>query len=148
MAQLVQGSESLLRLLVGKNIRLEFELGQELPRVAGNAIELRQVLVNLVANAAEAQADRAGRVRVSVFADGGGLHGNEPYCVLSVADDGPGLTREAQLRLFDLNYSTKGPARGVGLAAVRRIVDDHRGSISLSTSPQGTLFEVRMPAEL
>jgi len=136
----------LLRLLVGKNIELELDLSEELPGVAGHHVELRQVLVNLVTNAAEAQAQRGGRVCVRTFAEVG-RPGEGLFAVLSVSDGGPGIRPEAQARLFEPSYSTKGKGRGVGLSAVRRIVLDHRGTIAIKSSESGTLFEIRFPAE-
>ena len=87
-----------------------------------DASQMRQVLWNLVRNAVQATA--AGKtVKVKVAVGGAGAGPGE--VVLSVDDEGPGLSDEARARIFDAFYTTRAHGVGIGLAVVKRIVDDH-----------------------
>lgn len=103
--------------------------------------EFLQIVTNLVQNAIEAAPEGAGHVRVSGTVAGGDL-------VLSVKDDGPGMTPEVRDRIFTPFFTTKGPGRGMGLglAIVRRVVDAHGGTLHVKTAPGvGTEFVLRLP---
>jgi two-component system sensor histidine kinase HydH len=94
--------------------------------------QMRQVLWNLVRNAV--QASGAGStVRVEVAP-----HGKE--VTLSVDDQGPGISKEAEARLFDAFYTTRSHGVGIGLAVVKRIIDDHAkmgATIDVHSPPSG-----------
>ncbi len=108
-------------------------------RVAGQPQKLRQVVLNLVKNAAEA-AGPGGRVEVAVAASGDGAR-------LRVSDSGAGLTEEARERLFEPFYTTKDSGTGLGLAVSKGIVEAHGGTIQADAGPgSGARFEVRLPA--
>jgi two-component system sensor histidine kinase PilS (NtrC family) len=104
--------------------------------------QLRQVLLNLLSNAAQAlrDAERGGRIRITCEpAPGGGA-------VLAVEDDGPGIDPAAAARIFTPFFTTKARGTGLGLAVVQRIVDAHGGSVSLQTAPgEGARFVIRLP---
>lgn len=105
---------------------------------------LRQVLWNLVRNAAEAM-PKGGRVQlaVSLHRDEGGT----PEAILTVTDSGVGMDREAQEHIFEPFFSTKAGGTGLGLATVARVVEEHGGSIDTQSEPgQGTTFTLRFPA--
>ena len=69
------------------------------------------------------------------------------YLVLEVSDSGEGMDAATLSRLFDPFYSTKGPGRGLGLAAVLGIVRGHRGAVRISSTPdQGSTATVLLPA--
>jgi signal transduction histidine kinase len=107
-----------------------------------DAAQMRQVLWNLVRNAV--QASPAGTaVTVSVATEDGRI-------LLRVADEGPGLDADASSRIFDAFYTTRTHGAGLGLAVVRRIIDDHAdvgATITVrSTPPQGATFEVGLAA--
>ena len=107
--------------------------------VAGQPQKLRQVVLNLVKNAAEA-AGPGGRVEVAVAADADGAR-------LHVSDTGAGLTAEARERLFEPFYTTKESGTGLGLALSKGIVEAHGGTIQVDAGPgSGARFEVRLPA--
>jgi len=104
--------------------------------------QLRQVIWNLLANAAQAirESGQGGTVRVSCgpAPDGG--------AALSVADDGPGIPPAERARIFTPFFTTKPSGTGLGLAVVQRIVDGHGGSIAVDPAPgQGARFTVRLP---
>jgi two-component system sensor histidine kinase PilS (NtrC family) len=105
--------------------------------------QLRQVLWNLLLNAAQA-APREGepvavRVRCALQPDGGAL--------LEVEDGGPGISPEDLAQVFTPFFTTKARGSGLGLATVQRIIDAHGGSVAAASAPgQGARFTVRLPA--
>lgn len=114
--------------------------------VFGDAHELQQVALNLLLNAADAiPEDRTdGRIEVAVEAVGEEVR-------LAVADNGTGMSAEAQAHCFDMFFTTKaeGEGSGMGLAVVHNIVTNHGGRIELESRPgAGTTFEVWLPGDL
>ncbi len=108
-------------------------------RTGGDAPKLRQVLVNLVKNAAEA-AGPGGRVEIAVE-EGRGRVG------ISVSDTGPGLSDEVRAHLFEPFYTRKDGGTGLGLAVSKGIVEAHRGTLLAETLPRGgARFSVVLPA--
>ncbi|ROR34249.1 sensor histidine kinase [Inmirania thermothiophila] len=117
-----------------------------LPPVAADAARLRQVLHNLLTNAAEALEGRAdGRVRVETrLVEEGG----RSWAELAVCDNGPGLPQGLADRLFEPYVTTKKGGTGLGLAIVRRIVEEHGGKIRAEGAPGGgACIRIRLPAE-
>jgi len=112
--------------------------------VEGQPLRLRQVVLNLVKNAAEA-AGKGGRVEVQVRSEGGAVE-------VAVGDNGPGLREaeaEAQSRLFEPFYTTKPTGTGLGLAVSRAIAQAHGGDVSAGRSALGgALFTLRVPRAL
>src|SRR5262245_7504978 len=121
--------------------------------VFGDSHELTQVALNLLLNAADAIPDRdadgrprpsgRGVVEISVTAAG-------DQAILSVSDDGSGMTPEVEAKCFDLFFTTKevGEGTGLGLAVVHNIVTNHGGRIDLETAPgEGTTFRIVLPRE-
>jgi two-component system sensor histidine kinase PilS (NtrC family) len=105
--------------------------------------QLRQILWNLLLNAAQAagEGERAGHVRVTCGQDGEGSF-------LLVDDDGPGIPLEDRERVFLPFFTTKPLGTGLGLANVHQLVDAHGGVIAVETAPAGgARFRVRFPAE-
>ncbi len=130
-----------------KSIRVEGHAPSEHDaRVFGDPLELQQVALNLLLNAADAVDERVGgRITVRVEPRG------EGEVVLSVADDGAGMTPEEQARCFDLFYTTKpaGEGTGLGLSVVHNIVSNHGGRVEVeSAKGRGTTFRVILPREL
>jgi two-component system, NtrC family, sensor histidine kinase PilS len=105
----------------------------------GDADKLRQVLWNLIRNAAEAAAQGGGHVLVDLEP---GAH----EVAMRVRDDGPGIPSEYRDRVFEPFFTTKNRGSGLGLATVLNLVNDHRGSVQLESQPgQGTCLTVRLP---
>jgi signal transduction histidine kinase len=109
---------------------------------------LKQVLVNLVRNAAEAT-EGAGTVTLRTRAARAPLGGRETEAVfLEVADQGNGISPEVEKRLFDPFFSTKETGTGLGLPIAARIVETHGGVLQYQTRPgHGTTFGVVLPRE-
>ncbi len=135
---------------------LRLELDDDLPAVRADPAQVRQVLVNLVTNAAEATGPGAGEVVVRTTAaeipegatDTGFQLAPVPgrYVLLTVTDRGPGMSADVRARMFDPFFTTKFAGRGLGLAAVLGIVRAHKGGIRVATAPdEGTVVSVYWP---
>jgi signal transduction histidine kinase len=108
-----------------------------LPPIVADPGRLRQVIANLLANAAQAQP--AGEIEVSAGSDGRVLR-------IVVQDHGPGVPADFGDRLFDLYFTTKSGGTGLGLAIARKIVERHGGAlVHLRDRTPGAAFEVRLP---
>ena len=102
--------------------------------------QLRQVIWNLIRNAAEAMPE-GGQIAIRLATEG-------PHAALEVRDDGPGIPEDRRERIFEPFYSTKAGGTGLGLATVARIVADHGGTIAVDSGPDkrpGAAFIVRLP---
>jgi signal transduction histidine kinase len=102
-------------------------------------VKMLRALHNLVRNALEAMGSQGGRLRIVVSRDGADL-------VLTVIDTGPGIPKEVEGRLFE-TFVTAGKqgGTGLGLAVVKKIVEEHGGTISVSSTSQGATFTIRLP---
>ncbi len=119
-------------------VRFSAEGLEGLPAVEGDALQLRQVLVNLLQNAVHAASPR-GEVRVA-----GGREGDA--VALAVEDSGPGVDQATARRLFEPLITTKAHGIGLGLALVKRIVERHGGGVRYEPRPGGgARFLVRFP---
>jgi two-component system sensor histidine kinase PilS (NtrC family) len=119
------------------SVRFE-ELAGKAPTVHADPAQLRQVIWNLLRNAAESMPD-GGEVVVTLGSD-------DDWCTIGVRDHGVGIPREDQDRIFEPFYTTKARGSGLGLAIIHRIVSAHGGVISLSSAVgEGTTVTVRLP---
>ncbi len=148
LREVVDEMRELLRASIPSTIALHTELGDEQVGVEADPSQLRQVVLNLITNAAEAIGDGPGRIDVSVGIEdvdeavlARSLLGEtlEPgrYVVLRVRDDGCGMDDATRRRIFEPFYSTKFQGRGLGLAAVLGIVRRCRGGLGIESSPGG-----------
>ena len=113
-------------------------IGGDAVMVAADAGKLRQVIANVVINAAEAT-DATGTITIE--AKGGPAH-----ATLTIVDDGPGIAPEIRDQIFEPFVTTKPRGTGLGLAIAQAIVDAHGGRISISSSPEsGTLVSLQLP---
>jgi two-component system sensor histidine kinase HydH len=110
-------------------VTINLEVKSDLPPIALDAEQIRQVLLNLVRNAAQAMAG-AGRVTIEIGREGG-------EAVLRVRDSGPGFGAAVLRRAFDPFFTTRSRGSGLGLAIARRIVEGHDGRILLGNPPSG-----------
>jgi signal transduction histidine kinase len=95
---------------------------------------MRQVLWNLVRNGVQASAPGA-TVIVTIEPEGDRVR-------MLVTDEGPGIPPDAVAKIFDAFYTTRSQGAGIGLAVVRRIIDDHGASIDVHSTASGATFEV------
>jgi PAS domain S-box-containing protein len=155
LSSVIQEMSQLLKTVVSKNARLSYRLAQPLPAVEGDAAQIRQILINLVANASDAIGDKAGEIVVATGAAEVNrkhlnIYGDLPegeYVFLEVSDTGCGMDAETQSKIFDPFFSTKFTGRGLGLAAVMGIILSHRGAIRVnSAAGKGATMQVLFPA--
>ncbi|GBD35917.1 Sensor protein FixL [bacterium HR36] len=120
-------------------IRVELQLQPQLPEVRGDAVQLAQVLVNLLRNAVEAVVGRP-QPRIIITTR------IQPDAIeVSVEDNGPGLTPQIRERLFEPFFTTKPQGLGIGLNVSRRIVEAHGGTLHAENLPTGARFTMRLP---
>ena len=115
------------------------EFADGLPAVELDPNQFAQALQNLVLNAVQAIGN-GGRITVGTAEADGRL-------VLTVADDGPGIPEDIQEKVFDVFFTTRQSGTGLGLNIVSRIVEEHRGTLSLESRPgEGATFRIELPA--
>jgi signal transduction histidine kinase len=125
-----------------------FDVQPELPPVWGDRGLLAQAIFNLVVNAKEAMPE-GGRVRLKAqLAPFSTINGQIHRAVeIAVIDEGSGIPQENRERIFDPFFTTKRHGTGLGLAFSHKIVNAHRGSIEISSTPgQGSQFTISLPA--
>ena len=123
-----------------RGVAVEVEAGGEDVLVSADPRALRQVLLNLVANAAEAMEGTGGRVRLVVFSerDWGGIR---------VVDDGPGMSADTVRDLFQPFYTTKTAGTGLGLVIARKMMTRMSGTIEVESEPgRGTTMVLALHA--
>ena len=112
-----------------------------MPAILADADQLRQVVLNLVLNAAEAMAERGGALRLSSRGDVA-----RARIEFRCADTGPGLTEEVRTRMFEPFFTTKKTGTGLGLSIAYGIVERHQGEIVVEPTPGGgTTFVIALP---
>ncbi len=123
----------------GVQIRIDTCLNEEIPLISAHAVELREVLTNLIFNAVDAM-PTGGVITISTLSE-------EDAVSLRVADTGAGMSEEERQRCLEPFFTTKGErGTGLGLAVVYGIVQRHGGTIEIeSTKYQGTVFTIRLP---
>jgi light-regulated signal transduction histidine kinase (bacteriophytochrome) len=131
------------------------EIG-ELPRIAADAVQMQQLLQNLISNALKFRREEtppyvcvSGRV-VQGTANGNGDSEPEPQCELTVEDNGVGFDPEQADAIFEmfqrLHTRDRFDGNGMGLAICKKICERHRGTISATSTPgHGSKFVVRLP---
>src|SRR5262249_15248897 len=114
--------------------------------VRADSHQLKQVLINLVQNAAESTG-RKGIITLRALDDRATLRGvAQPGTCLEVADNGKGIPPEVEQRLFDPFFTTKEGGTGLGLPIAARIVEKHGGELRYHTElNRGTTFRVILP---
>ena len=112
------------------------------PRVVLDEAQVKQVLVNVILNGIQACAPH-GTVEVTTQAEESGGQG---WCVVTVADTGPGVAPELVERIFDPFYTTKESGSGLGLFIARRIVSEHGGHVRVAPrAGGGTACTISLP---
>ena len=141
--ELIRETLDLLRAeLLIRHVTPRTELAPALPVISGGRIQLQQVLLNLVLNAADAMidvtvAERSLAIRTEATGADARLH---------VVDSGHGIPQGDLKRVFDPFYSTKAGGMGIGLAICQSIVAAHHGTITVTNNPEGgTTFCVNLP---
>lgn len=153
----VREMTSLLRVSVPRSIEIEYVLADQLPLVEADSSQMRQVIMNLITNAAEAIQTGRGTVQLTTSMQlihpdllrlavvGADLPPGR-YLVAEVRDDGIGMDAATLARIFEPFFTTKFTGRGLGLAAVLGIVRAHHGALLVDSTPgTGTTFRLILP---
>jgi signal transduction histidine kinase len=131
-----------------QQVSIAFEHHAALPEVRGDRMLLREALLNVVSNAAEACASSSGEVVVRVRSIAGPAASAAPIIEIVVADTGPGIPRAHLGRLFVPGFTTKETGSGVGLAIAERVVSAHHGRITVdSEEGKGTTITITLPTD-
>jgi two-component system, cell cycle sensor histidine kinase and response regulator CckA len=139
---LIRDTEELFRRLAGRSVKWQFRLADNLALVRANEGQLKQVLMNLVANARDAMSS-GGEITIETANQSGSS------VMLSVSDTGKGMNRECSERLFEPFFTTKGAGSGtgLGLSIVHSIVSGLGGTIQVDSEPgRGAAFRMSVPA--
>ena len=125
---------------------LHSELADSLPLIAGDRIQLQQVIVNLVRNAADAMVDVHDRPRQLLIRTG---YDDGDRVRLTVRDVGVGLPPESSNSVFDAFYTTKSGGMGIGLFVSRSIIEQHRGRLwaEPNDGAPGATFSFSIPCD-
>jgi PAS domain S-box-containing protein len=155
---LIVDMQQIFAVACSKKARLEYQLASEVPAIVGDATQVRQVVMNLVINAAEALGDAAGIITIRTGIHKGTVENDDiylmpleavkdtPCIVVEVSDTGCGMDDETKSKMFDPFFSTKLVGRGLGLAAVQGIMRGHRGAVTVcSEVGVGTRFRLYFP---
>jgi signal transduction histidine kinase len=127
-------------------VRLDLRLAESLHRVRADEVALRRIVENLVVNAVDAAQLTNGSV--SVTTESARAKNGDAMVRVTVADTGPGMTRDELDRAFGDFHTTKPGGTGLGLTIVRRLVQDLGGTLRVETEPgAGTRFAIELPAD-
>jgi two-component system, cell cycle sensor histidine kinase and response regulator CckA len=151
LSELVEEMSELMKIPLTKCAKLQLDLARGIPYVCGNAVQIRQLVMNLIINAAQAIGTQEGFISVQTSLLAGkvgpsrddGADAGDGWIRLTVADTGCGMTEEQKSKIFDPFFTTRPQGHGLGLAVVQGIVRSHKGAISVVSAPgRGTTFEV------
>lgn len=157
LQQFLKDSQAFLRSTVSKRITMRFNGDSNLPTIRGDRSQLRQLMMNIVMNAAEAIGEQDGHIYLSTSRIDTSTQDFRPYhvmgdlpwgpCVsLKIQDTGSGIPSNVLPKIFDPFFSTKFPGRGLGLAALLGIARGHGAAIAVhSQVGQGTEFIFLFP---
>jgi PAS domain S-box-containing protein len=139
LSSLIAETMPLIATSIPKTVQLHLKLAPDLPAIEADASKIRQIVMNLVINGAEAIGPQGGTLRVLTK-----LAATE-VC-FEVQDSGSGMSEETKARIFDPFFTTKFTGRGLGLAAVSGIVRAHKGRMEVESVPhEGSAFRVFFP---
>jgi len=142
-ALLSESASLVQREIAANRVVLQLEFTPGLPPVPGDAVQLQQVVINLMVNATQAMADIEGRMRKLVLRSSLSEAG---AITVAVQDSGPGFSEDKAAHLFDAFYTTKSDGMGMGLSICRTIIEAHGGRISATaTEGQGATFSFTLP---
>ncbi|HIK86838.1 MAG TPA: response regulator [Myxococcales bacterium] len=156
---LIREVTGLISVTIPKSIEIDFHLDDELPLIRGGSAQLRQVLMNLIANAADAIGDARGTINIGTGTgrpaprsdtcasiEHGAISGDVVH--VTVGDNGVGMDAATLTKIFDPFFTTKFTGRGLGLAAARGILDSHEGQLIIESElGLGSTFTFLLPLQ-
>ncbi len=144
--QVVLNASNLIKNLISESkVKLEMDLGWELPLVKGNRQQLEQVVINLLENSCQAAKNQNCYIKVQTI-----QLQNPDVVQIKVTDNGPGIPKEIMHRIMDPFFTTKSDlgGTGMGLSISYNIIEDHRGNLEVSSVPNSeTVFTVSFPVQ-
>jgi len=146
---LPKGIEDTLLILKSKtrDITVERDYADDLPRITAYGSQLNQVWTNLIDNASDSLRDAGVADPVITIK----AIEREDCIIVTVEDNGPGIPPEIKDRIFEAFYTTKEPGKGTGLGldtVYSIVVNQHRGAIDVESEPGSTKFTVKIPIDL
>ncbi len=125
-------------------LAVSWRLDRDVPTLRCDPRRVRHALVNVLTNAVQAMG-AVGPLALGVLH--GASHGRPGFVGLSVRDAGPGVAAADRTRVLEPFFTTKSTGTGLGLAVVKRIVDEHEGELDLDSGPgEGATFTLWLPA--
>ncbi|HEX7518220.1 MAG TPA: ATP-binding protein [Chthoniobacterales bacterium] len=142
----VRKAIELARERVKKNgVAIDTTLPNDLPKVLGDETALTEAFAHLVANAAEATSGRT-KPRITLAAKQIREGGHASGVVVTVKDNGKGISADLKEKVFSPFCTTKARGMGLGLPIVKRTIFDHNGRVDIDSNPHGTSVSVMLPA--
>jgi signal transduction histidine kinase len=130
------------RELVSRRISVHYNVPDNVPLVVADRVQLRQVFVNLIMNAAEAMDEVVGRDHILAIAIGN----DELEVTITIADNGSGIDETKRTKIFEPFFTTKIKGMGLGLAICKTIIEAHEGRLWTTPNvPSGTIFHLALP---
>ncbi|MDG2303977.1 MAG: histidine kinase N-terminal 7TM domain-containing protein [Candidatus Binatia bacterium] len=159
LSLLIRELTNLISVTIPKSIEIDFRLEEDLPLIRGGSAQIRQVLMNLITNAADAIGDASGKIEIGTGTgrpapmsdtcasiEHGEISGNVVH--VTVCDTGEGMDVATLTKIFDPFFTTKFAGRGLGLAATRGILDSHEGLLKIETElGSGSTFTFLLPVQ-
>ena len=157
LSKVVKEMSHLLEIALAQKASLHYQLSDSPLFIEGDITQIRQIIMNLLTNSADAMDEKRGLIAIRT----GATHVTERYLTttltgeglkpghfayVEVADTGVGITTDQQLRMFEPFFTTKSKGHGLGLAAVLGIVRQHGGTLRVYSEPgTGTTIKVLFP---
>jgi PAS domain S-box-containing protein len=135
-------------------VKIAHNLAINLWPILGDPNQMKQMLVNIFSNAFEAMEETGGTLKVetrNVIKEAdwecsfNNVHPEGSYIEINISNTGPGITEDVAKQIFEPFYTTKSLGRGLGLAAVAGIVQNHGGCVSFDSDTEGTSFHILLP---
>lgn len=157
LSYLVEEILRVLKVIISDKATLQCHFDRKIPNIEADAMQIRQIVMNLVTNASEALEEKPGLISVKT----GAAHFSEEelqgriinhplpegeYVYVEVSDTGAGMDRATLKRMFEPFFTTKISGRGLGMAGVLNHVQAHKGTIKVQSKPhEGTTIRVLLP---
>ncbi|MEO6324511.1 MAG: ATP-binding protein, partial [Thermoanaerobaculia bacterium] len=151
LSALVEGTLSDLSEIADQaRVRIEKDIAPQLPRVTVDGSLIKSAIWNLVQNGVQSMERTGGTLRVSLALTNGSAEGAAKRVELTVDDEGSGISPTDVPRLFEPYFSKKEGGLGLGLAMVRRIIEDHGGKVQAESKAEGggARFRISLPVPL
>ncbi len=128
-----------------RQVRVEYQLDSTPANVWGDAVQLQQVIINVLTNSAQAMAHLPAHLRVVQVV----TNANQETIECRISDRGPGFGDEILKRLFEPFLTTKPQGSGIGLSICHNIIHDHGGALTAGNAPEGgAVVTIRLPVKV